>query len=77
MINLANAYFGKYKVVKVKADKNAKRRLADFGIVPGTIIENTNITSHLPCRIIVRGASMMIGRGLGKKIVIEKYNEEE
>jgi Fe2+ transport system protein FeoA len=56
-------------VISVDAGRKAKNRLANLGIVPGVkIIKNKAAPFHGPVEIIVKGASLVLGRGLAEKI---------
>ena len=56
-------------VLSVDAGKKAKNRLANLGILPGVkIIKNKAAPFHGPIEIIVKGASLVLGRGLAEKI---------
>ncbi|MFX1569175.1 MAG: ferrous iron transport protein A [Promethearchaeota archaeon] len=62
-------------VVNVNAGSKAKRRLANLGIVPGTkIIKQKSAPLRGPIEVIVKGSSLVIGRGLAEKIIV-KCNE--
>ncbi|TFG24052.1 MAG: ferrous iron transport protein A [Promethearchaeota archaeon] len=62
----------KTKVLGVNAGFGAKRRLANLGIVPGTIIKKKREAPfHGPLEIIVKGSTLAIGRGLASKILVE------
>ena len=59
-------------VVRVNAGRNAKTRLANLGVVPGVKITKTkNAPFKGPLEIIVKGSSLVIGRGLASKIIVE------
>jgi len=63
-------------VVNVNAGFKAKRRLANLGIVPGVkIVKKKSAPLKGPLEIIVKGSSLVIGRGLAAKIIV-KCNEE-
>lgn len=63
------------KVLNVNAGIKAKRRLANLGIVPGTIIRKQKEAPFRgPIEIYVKGAQLVIGRGLASKILVE-YDE--
>ncbi len=63
-------------VVNVNAGYKAKRRLANLGIVPGVkLIKKKSAPLRGPLEIIVRGSSLVIGRGLAEKIIV-KCNDE-
>ena len=62
----------KFKVQKVNAGHHAKRRLACLGIFPGVgIIKKKAAPFRGPVEINVMGSSLVIGRGLASKIIIE------
>lgn len=60
------------RILNVNAGFKAKRRLANLGVVPGTIIKKQK---EAPLRgsieIHVKGAQLVIGRGLASKILVE------
>ncbi|MHA1476906.1 MAG: FeoA family protein [Promethearchaeota archaeon] len=59
-------------VLHVNAGRNAKTRLANLGLVPGVKIKKTkNAPFKGPLEIIVKGSSLVIGRGLASKIIVE------
>jgi DtxR family Mn-dependent transcriptional regulator len=63
-------------VVNVNAGFKAKRRLANLGIVPGVkILKKKSAPLKGPLEIIVKGSSLVIGRGLASKIIV-RCNEE-
>jgi DtxR family Mn-dependent transcriptional regulator len=62
----------KLKVERVNAGFHAKRRLACLGIVPGVeIIKKKAAPFRGPVEVIVKGTSLVIGRGLASKIIIK------
>ena len=62
-------------VLSVNAGRNAKTRLANLGLVPGVkIIKRKKAPFRGPVQIIVKGSSLVLGRGLASKIVV-KCNE--
>ena len=59
-------------VIRVNAGSKAKRRLANLGIVPGVkIIKKKTAPFRGPVEIIVKGSSLVIGRGLASKIIVK------
>lgn len=59
-------------VVRVNTGLMAKRRLANLGIVPGVkIIKKRAAPIRGPVEIIVKGSSLVIGRGLAAKITVK------
>ena len=59
-------------VIRVNAGRNAKTRLANLGVVPGVKIRKSkNAPFNGPLEIIVKGSSLVIGRGLASKIIVE------
>jgi DtxR family Mn-dependent transcriptional regulator len=62
-------------VIRVNAGRNAKTRLANLGVVPGVRITKTkNAPFKGPLEILVKGSSLVLGRGLASKIIV-KCNE--
>ncbi len=58
-------------VLSVKTGIKAKRRLANLGIVPGVkILKKKSAPLKGPLEIIVKGTSLVIGRGLAAKIMV-------
>ncbi|MFX1345600.1 MAG: ferrous iron transport protein A [Promethearchaeota archaeon] len=58
-------------VVSVNAGYKAKRRLANLGIIPGAkILKKKSAPLKGPLEIIVKGSSLVIGRGLAQKIMV-------
>lgn len=58
-------------VLGVHAGYGAKRRLAHLGIVPGAkILKKKSAPFRGPINIIVKGTSLVIGRGLASKIYV-------
>lgn len=60
-------------VLNVDAGPRQKRRLANLGILPGAKIKKKK---HAPFRgpleVIVKGSSLVIGRGLASKITVQR-----
>ena len=62
-------------VLNVNAGLKAKRRLADLGILPGAKIKKKQDAPFRgPLEVIVKGSSLVIGRGLALKIIVQ-YDE--
>ena len=59
-------------ILCVKAGHKAKTRLANLGVVPGVRITKTkNAPFKGPIELIVKGSTLVIGRGLAAKIEVE------
>jgi len=59
-------------VISVNAGWRAKQRLANLGLIPGTkIIKKRSAPWRGPIEIIVRGSSLVIGRGLAAKVIVD------
>lgn len=71
--NLNECLIGKkFKVQSVNAGYRAKRRLACLGIIPGVeIIKRKAAPFRGPIEIMVKGSSLVIGRGLASKIIVK------
>lgn len=51
--------------------QKAKRRLANLGIIPGVeIIKKKSAPLRGPVEIIVKGSSLVLGRGIAQKIIV-------
>ncbi|MHA1466637.1 MAG: FeoA family protein [Promethearchaeota archaeon] len=62
-------------VLRVNAGLNAKRRLAHLGILPGVItIKKKAAPFRGPIEILVKGSSLVIGRGLATKILVKSID---
>ena len=60
------------RVLNVNTGFKAKRRLANLGVVPGTIIKKKKEAPFRgPIEIFVKGTQLVIGRGLASKILVE------
>ena len=72
--NLINCPIDKSLIVaKVNVGHHAKIRLACLGIIPGVeIVKKKAAPFHGPVEIIVKGASLVIGRGLAAKIIAKQ-----
>ena len=65
-------------VIGVHAGHRAKQRLAHLGIVPGVKISMKKSAPFKgPINIVVKGSSLVIGRGLASKILVDCNNIEE
>ncbi len=62
-------------ILRVNAGLNAKRRLAHLGIIPGVItIKKKAAPFRGPIEILVKGSSLVIGRGLANKIIVKSID---
>ena len=67
----------KLKVLRVNAGYHAKRRLANLGIIPGVQIIKTKAAPFRgPIEVIVKGTSLVIGRGLAAKMFVLSDNSK-
>ncbi|MBA7533747.1 hypothetical protein ES705_25991 [subsurface metagenome] len=65
----------KLKVLQVNAGYHAKRRLACLGIIPGVkIVKKKAAPFRGPIEIMVKGTSLVLGRGLASKIIVIMEN---
>jgi DtxR family Mn-dependent transcriptional regulator len=63
-------------VKSVNAGFNAKKRLANLGIIPGVkIIKRKAAPFRGPIEVLVRGTSLVLGRGLAAKIIVDCNNQ--
>ncbi len=67
----------KLKVLRVNAGYHAKRRLANLGIIPGVqIIKKKAAPFRGPIEVIVKGTSLVIGRGIAARIIVLSNNSK-
>ncbi|MGB5912005.1 MAG: FeoA family protein [Promethearchaeia archaeon] len=67
----------KVKVLRVNSGYHAKRRLANLGILPGVqIIKKKAAPFRGPVEIIVKGTSLVIGRGIAARIIVLRENSK-
>ena len=67
----------KLKVLRVNTGHHAKRRLANLGIIPGVqIIKKKAAPFRGPIEMIVKGTSLVIGRGLAARIIVLSDNSK-
>ena len=60
------------EVVSVNAGFNARRRLYNLGIYPGSIIrKRKDAPFRGPLQVIVKGTNIVLGRGLASKIFVK------
>jgi len=72
-ITLADLAPGSEAIVRgVAAGLGVARRLADMGIVPGTIIRVVRRNAlRGPVEVEVRGTRLLLGRGIASKVLVE------
>ncbi len=59
-------------IVSVRGGRMAVKRLSDLGLTPQTHIKILRkIRYHGPVRVEVRNSSLVIGRGLAQKIMVQ------
>jgi len=59
-------------VVNVNSGLRQKRRLANLGVFPGAKLQKKKDAPFRgPLQVIVKGSSLVIGRGLASKITVE------
>jgi len=59
-------------VVSINSGLRAKQRLSQLGIVPGVkIVKKKSAPFRGPVQIDVRGSSLVLGRGLAAKIIVD------
>ena len=63
-------------VKRVNCGFKAKRRLAQLGLVPRVKIKKIKAAPFRgPLEIIVKGANLVLGRGLADKVIVECKND--
>lgn len=59
-------------VISVNAGGNAKQRLANMGLMPGAeIVKKKSAPFRGPLEIELKGSSLVIGRGLAEKVLVD------
>ncbi|MHA2035824.1 MAG: FeoA family protein [Promethearchaeota archaeon] len=59
-------------ILHVDVGYNQKRRLANLGVVPGVKVKKKKDAPFRgPLEIVVKGSSLVIGRGLASKITVQ------
>ena len=58
------------KMLSVEAGINLKSRLASMGLIPGVEIEVVRNSSSGPFIVVVKGARLVLGRGMARKIMV-------
>ena len=72
-ISLATVSPGKeVRVVSVIAGRGLAQRLADMGLLPGTVLKVVNRHGAGPTLVEFRGARLALGYGVSQKIMVEK-----
>lgn len=60
------------EVISVNAGFNARRRLYNLGIYPGSIIrKQKDAPFRGPLQVVVKGTNIVLGRGLASKIFVK------
>ncbi len=63
----------KAEVMTIAGGGGVMARLADMGIVPGTILKVITAAPFLgPIEVEVRGSKLALGRGVAAKIIVKK-----
>ncbi|MBD3227775.1 MAG: hypothetical protein GF329_06265 [Candidatus Lokiarchaeota archaeon] len=66
----------RYKVLSVGTQFGPKRRLCHLGVLPGVdIIKKRSAPMRGPIEVVVKGSSLVIGRGLASKILVRAKDE--
>lgn len=74
---LSECYKGENVIVlSVNVGHRQKRRLANLGLFPGAVITKKNHAPfHGPLELIVKGSTLVIGRGIASKIFVRCRGE--
>jgi len=72
MIPLAFAPEGKIlRVVGIRGGRGVMQRLADLGLLPGSIIRVVKSTGGGAILLELRGSKIALGRGISMKVFVE------
>ncbi|MEX2690157.1 MAG: ferrous iron transport protein A [Candidatus Njordarchaeum guaymaensis] len=72
MIPLAIASEGEtLRIVSIRGGRGIMRRLADLGLVPGSIVKIIKSVGRGPILLEVKGSRIALGRGVCMKVFVE------
>jgi len=60
------------RVADVRAGRGLTRRLADMGLLPGTVIRVINSQMRGPVVVEVKGTRLALGHGMAHKILVTR-----
>ncbi|HDL89832.1 MAG TPA: ferrous iron transport protein A [Thermodesulforhabdus norvegica] len=60
------------RITRIEGGRRLCARLAHMGIYPGTIMEVISSGRGAPCIVRVRNATISLGRGMSRKIIVYK-----
>ena len=60
------------RIVSIESGHGLHRRLADMGMIPGTVVRVLRGHGMGPTLVEFRGSQLMLGFGVAHKIVVEK-----
>ena len=58
------------RIAGIRAGRGLTRRLADMGLVPGTVIRIINSQMPGPIVVEVKGTRLALGHGMAQKILV-------
>jgi ferrous iron transport protein A len=58
-------------IVDVRAGERLRQRLAELGLVPGTVVEVVQSLGHGPVIVAVGDMRLALGRGASHKVLVE------
>jgi len=60
------------RIADVRAGRGLTRRLADMGLLPGTVIRIINSQMRGPVVVEVKGTRLALGHGMAHKILVTR-----
>lgn len=66
---------GRVKITGIVGGRGFVRRLADMGLMPGKVVEI--VSKGPPIIVRVMDSEIAIGRGIARKILVEKLNGQD
>jgi Fe2+ transport system protein FeoA len=58
-------------IVDVRAGQRLRQRLAELGLVPGTVVEVVHSLGHGPVIVALGDTRLALGRGASHKVLVE------
>ena len=63
------------RVVSIAAGRGLAQRLADMGLIPGTVLRVINRQGSGPILVELRGTKIVLGSGISQKIIVDQTGD--
>jgi ferrous iron transport protein A len=63
-------------IIDVRAGQRLRHRLADLGLIPGTVVKVVQSLGHGPVILAVGDSRLALGRGASHKVLVEPTAKE-